>query len=329
MAKPLDDSSNSSGKENSVAESGSPTFAIMGSGGMGGYIGAKLTQAGYEVSFIARGAHLEAMKNNGLKIEGPDEAFVIDPIQATSDPRDIGPVDFVIFCVKLWDTEAAGEQCRDLVGPDTAVLSMQNGVDAEPILSGILGSQHVMGATSEIGANIIEPGLVRRFTPFAAIRFGEFDQHRSKRSIQFSEAITAAGLGAEHVDSISLTIWDKFLWLVGASALNCVTRQPFGPVREDPDTRALLRQIMEEVMSVANAKGISLTNENIEARLDYIDNLPGQAKVSMALDLERGNRLELPWLSGTAIRMGRELNVPTPANNVIYAALKHYIMGSA
>ena len=311
-----------------MAESGSPTFAIMGSGGMGGYIGAKLTQAGYEVSFIARGAHLEAMKNNGLKIEGPDEAFVIDPIQATSDPRDIGPVDFVIFCVKLWDTEAAGEQCRDLVGPDTAVLSMQNGVDAEPILSGILGSQHVMGATSEIGANIIEPGLVRRFTPFAAIRFGEFDQHRSKRSIQFSEAITAAGLSAEHVDSISLTIWDKFLWLVGASALNCVTRQPFGPVREDPDTRALLRQIMEEVMSVANAKGISLTNENIEARLDYIDNLPGQAKVSMALDLERGNRLELPWLSGTAIRMGRELNVPTPANNVIYAALKHYITGS-
>ena len=311
-----------------MAESDSPTFAIMGSGGMGGYIGAKLSQAGYRVSFIARGAHLEAMQNNGLKIEGPDETFVIDPIQATSDPRDIGPVDFVIFCVKLWDTEAAGEQCRDLVGPNTAVLSMQNGVDAEPILSGILGSQHVMGATSEIGANIIEPGLVRRFTPFAAIRFGEFDQHRSKRSIQFSEAITAAGLSAEHVDSISLTIWDKFLWLVGASALNCVTRQPFGPVREDPDTRALLRQIMEEVMSVANAKGISLRNENIEARLDYIDNLPGQAKVSMALDLERGNRLELPWLSGTAIRMGRELNVPTPANNVIYAALKHYITGS-
>ena len=312
-----------------MAESDSPTFAIMGSGGMGGYIGAKLSQAGYRVSFIARGAHLEAMQNNGLKIEGPDETFVIDPIQATSDPRDIGPVDFVIFCVKLWDTEAAGEQCRDLIGPDTAVLSMQNGVDAEPILSGILGSQHVMGATSEIGANIIEPGFVRRFTPFAIIRFGEFDQIRSARSIQFSEAITAAGLGAEHVDSISLTIWDKFLWLVGASALNCVTRQPFGPVREDPDTRALLRQIMEEVMSVANAKGIPLTNENIETRLDYIDSLPGQAKVSMALDLERGNRLELPWLSGTVIRMGKELSIPTPVNSVIYAALKHYIRGSA
>ena len=311
-----------------MAESDSPTFAIMGSGGMGGYIGAKLSQAGYRVSFIARGAHLEAMQNNGLKIEGPDETFVIDPIRATGDPKDIGPVDFVIFCVKLWDTEAAGDQCRDLIGPDTAVLSMQNGVDAEPILSGILGSQHVMGATSEIGANIIEPGFVRRFTPFAIIRFGEFDQLRSTRSIQFSEAITAAGLGAEHVDNISLTIWDKFLWLVGASALNCVTRQPFGPVREDPDTRALLRQIMEEVMSVANAKGIPLTNENIETRLDYIDSLPGQAKVSMALDLERGNRLELPWLSGAVVRMGQELGVPTPTNQVICAALKHYIAGS-
>ena len=311
-----------------MVERGGPTFAIMGSGGMGGYIGAKLSQAGYRVSFIARGAHLEAMQNNGLKIEEPDETFVIDPIRATGDPKDIGPVDFVIFCVKLWDTEAAGDQCRDLIGPDTAVLSMQNGVDAEPILSGILGSQHIMGATSEIGANIIEPGFVRRFTPFAIIRFGEFDQLRSTRSIQFSEAITAAGLGAEHVDSISLTIWDKFLWLVGASALNCVTRQPFGPVREDPDTRALLRQIMEEVMSVANAKGIPLTNENIETRLDYIDSLPGQAKVSMALDLERGNRLELPWLSGAVVRMGQELSVPTPANHVIRAALKHYIAGS-
>ena len=311
-----------------MAESNSPTFAIMGSGGMGGYIGAKLTQAGYKVSFIARGAHLEAMKNNGLKIEGPDEAFVIDPIRATNDPREIGPVDFVIFCVKLWDTEAAGEQCRDLVGPDTAVLSMQNGVDPEPILSRILGCEHVMGAVSEIGANIIEPGFVRRFTSFAIIRFGELDQSRSARSIQFSEAITAAELEADHVDSINLTIWDKFLWLVGASALNCVTRQPFGPVREDPDTRALLRQIMQEVMAVANAKDIPLTNENIEARLDYIDSLPGQAKVSMAVDLERGNQLELPWLSGAVARMGKELGIPTPANNVICAALKHYVMGS-
>jgi len=311
-----------------MTESRSPTFAIMGSGGMGGYIGAKLSQAGYRVSFIARGAHLEVMKNNGLKIEGPEETFIVDRIRVTSDPREIGPVDFVIFCVKLWDTEVAGDQCRYLVGPDTAVLSMQNGVDAEPILRGILGSEHVMGATSEIGANIVEPGFVRRFTPFASIRFGEFDQIRSTRSIRFCEAITAAGLGAEHADSISLTIWDKFLWLVGASALNCVTRQPFGPVREDPDTRALLRQIMEEVMFVANAKDIPLTNANIEARLDYIDSLPGQAKVSMALDLERGNRLELPWLSGAVVRMGRELNVPTPANNVIYAVLKHYVSGS-
>ncbi|MEE3293316.1 MAG: 2-dehydropantoate 2-reductase [Pseudomonadota bacterium] len=311
-----------------MTESSSPTFAIMGSGGMGGYIGAKLTQAGYKVSFIARGAHLEAMKNNGLKIEGPDESFVIDPIRATNDPREIGPVDFVIFCVKLWDTEAAGEQCRDLVGPDTAVLSMQNGVDPEPILGRILGCEHVMGAVSEIGANIIKPGFVRRFTPFAIIRFGELDQSRSARSIQISEAITAAGLEADHVDSINLTIWDKFLWLVGASALNCVTRQPFGPVREDPDTRALLRQIMQEVMAVANAKDIPLANENIEARLDYIDNLPGEAKVSMAVDLERGNQLELPWLSGAVVRMGQELGIPTPANNVICAALKHYVMGS-
>ena len=159
-----------------MTDSGSPTFAIMGSGGMGGYIGAKLTQAGYRVSFVARGAHLEAMNAHGFKIEGPDEAFVIKPIRATSDPSEIGPVDFVVFCVKLWDTESAAAQCQDLIGPDTAVLSMQNGVDPEPVLSDILGREHVMGAGAEVGANIVEPGFVRRFSPLAIIRFGELDQ---------------------------------------------------------------------------------------------------------------------------------------------------------
>ena len=311
-----------------MTDSGSPTFAIMGSGGMGGYIGAKLTQAGYRVSFVARGAHLEAMNANGFKIEGPDEAFVIKPIRATSDPSEIGPVDFVVFCVKLWDTESAAAQCQDLIGPDTAVLSMQNGVDPEPVLSDILGREHVMGAVAEVGANIVEPGFVRRFSPLAIIRFGELDQSRSARSMQFAEAIAAAGFEADHADNINLTIWDKFLFLVGGSALNCVTRESIGPIREDPDTRALLRQVMEEVMSVANAKGISLTKDNVEARLAYVDSLPGEVRLSMAVDLERGNRLELPWLSGAVDRMGKELNIPTPANRFIYAALKHHIMGS-
>ena len=268
------------------------------------------------------------MNANGFKIEGPDEAFVIKPIHATSDPSEIGPVDFVIFCVKLWDTESAAAQCQDLIGPDTAVLSMQNGVDPEPVLSDILGREHVMGAVAEVGANIVEPGFVRRFSPLAIIRFGELDQSRSARSMQFAEAIAAAGFEADHADNINLTIWDKFLFLVGGSALNCVTREPIGPIREDPDTRALLRQVMEEVMSVANAKGISLTKDNVEARLAYVDSLPGEVRLSMAVDLERGNRLELPWLSGAVDRMGKELNIPTPANRFIYAALKHHIMGS-
>ena len=205
---------------------------------------------------------------------------------------------------------------------------MQNGVYPEPVLSGILGLEHVMGAVAEVGANIVEPGFVRRFSPLAIIRFGELDQSRSARSMQFAEAIAAAGFEADHADNINLTIWDKFLFLVGASALNCVTREPIGPIREDPDTRALLRQVMEEVMSVANAKGIPLTKANVEARLAYVDSLPGDVKLSMAVDLERGNRLELPWLSGAVYRMGQELGIQTPANSFIYAALKHHIMGS-
>ena len=180
-----------------MTDSGSPTFAIMGSGGMGGYIGAKLTQAGYKVSFVARSAHLEAMNAYGFKIEGPDEAFVIKPIRATSDPSEIGPVDIVVFCVKLWDTESAAAQCQELIGPDTAVLSMQNGVDPEPVLSDILGREHVMGAVAEVGANVVEPGFVRRFSPLAIIRFGELDQSRSARSMQFAAAIAAAGFEAD------------------------------------------------------------------------------------------------------------------------------------
>lgn len=306
---------------------GGPTFAIMGSGGIGGYVGARLVQAGYETTFIARGAHLEAMKQSGLRIEGPDEGFVVHPVNATNDPKDTGPVDFVIVAVKLWDTETAGSMCKDLIGPETAVISMQNGVDPEEILGGILGSEHVMGGVAEIGANIIEPGLVRRYSPVAIIRFGELDRHQSPRSITFGNAISDAGFEADHADDINMTIWDKFLFLVGASALNSITRLPIGLIREDPDTRALLRQVMEEVLSVAQKKGISLTEEHLERRMEYVDSLPAPAKTSMAVDLDRGSRLELPWLSGAVVRMGRELGLPTPANSVIYAALKPYING--
>jgi 2-dehydropantoate 2-reductase len=300
-----------------------PAFAIMGSGGMGGYIGAKLHQAGYEVSFVARGAHLEAMTRAGLQIEGPGEEFVIHPIKVTAEPDEIGKVDYVIFAVKLWDTEAAAKQCRGLLGPKTAVLSMQNGVDSEKVISDVLGAKHVMGAVAEVGANIIQPGFVRRFTTKGALRFGEIDQSYSARSNQFREAIAAIGFEADLSQNINVTIWDKFLFLVATSALNCVTGMPIGVVRKDPDTRALLRQLMDEVVSVANAKGVPLSQINIEARLSRVDALPDEARMSMAVDLQRGNRLELPWLSGAVSRMGRELNIPTPANSFVYAALKH------
>jgi 2-dehydropantoate 2-reductase len=299
----------------------------MGSGGMGGYIGAKLHQAGYEVSFVARGAHLEAMIRSGLQIEEPGEEFVIHPIKVTAVPDEIGEVDYVIFAVKLWDTETAAEQCRGLLGSETAVLSMQNGVDPEPILSNILGSSHVMGAVAEVGANIVQPGFIRRYSPQASLRFGELDQSHSPRASRFKEAVAAIGFEADHAKNINVTIWDKFLFLAATSAVNCVTGQPIGVLREDPDTRDLLRQLMEEVMAIANAKGVPLAEKNIQARLDWVDALPKAANLSMAVDLQRGNRLELPWLSGTVIRMGRELNIPTPANSFVFTALKHRVDG--
>jgi len=305
-----------------------PTFAIMGSGGMGGYIGAKLHQAGYDVSFIARGAHLEAMTQFGLHIEEPGDEFVIHPIQATAKPEEIGEVDYVIFAVKLWDTIAAARQCQGLLGSETAVLSMQNGVDPEEILGNVIGSAHVMGAVTEVGANIVKPGAVRRYSPTASLRFGELDQSPSLRANRFKDAVAAIGFEADHAENINVTIWDKFLFLVATSAVNCVTGQTIGVIRKDPDTRSLLSQLMKEVMLIANAKGVPLSEDNIKARLNYVDTLTEDARMSMAVDLQRGNRLELPWLSGAVSRMGRDLNIPTPTNNFVFAALKHRIDGN-
>ncbi len=304
-----------------------PTFAIMGSGGVGGYFGACLARAGYPVTLIARGAHLQAMNENGLVIECPDETFSVH-LPATADPAEIGAVDFVLFSVKLWDTEEATKACRSLIKPGTAIVSLQNGIDSEDILQTVLGSDHVMGGVAEISATISAPGRISKVSPFNRIRFGELDNQVTERAKKLAGCLSEAGIDFANDADIHVAIWNKFILLVGMSALTALTRKPIGEIRSDPDTRALLEEVMSEVFAVGQARGVALSESAVSDTLRAIDGMPSDMRASMAIDLSQGRRLELPWLSGAVVRLGAEFDIPVAANDFVCRALKLYQMGN-
>ena len=305
-----------------------PTIAVMGSGGVGGYFGAYLARAGIPVTFIARGSHLDSIRQNGLVIESPDETFSVRA-PATDDPSTIGPVDFVLFSVKLWDTEEAAAACRDLIGPGTAIVSLQNGIDSEGVLETVLGADHVMGGVAEISATISAPGRISKVSPFNRIRFGELDNRISERAQRLAHCLREASIDYSNDDDIHVAIWNKFILLAGISAMTALTRKPIGDVRSDPDTRELLEEVMTEVFTVGQAKGIALSDDTVSERLRGIDGMPADMRASMAIDLNHGRRLELPWLSGAVVRLGAELDIAVPANDFVCRALKLHQMGEA
>ncbi len=300
----------------------------MGAGAVGGYFGARLAAAAEDVSFIARGPHLEAIRASGLRVLSSRGDLTIHPARATDDPGEIGPVDIVLFCVKLWDTDSAGHAARALLGEDTGVISLQNGVEPEERLAAVLGARHVMGGTAAIAAVIAEPGVIRHTGAFARLEFGELDGRGGGRAEAFLAACTQAGIDAAIPADMGEAIWRKFVILTAVSAATALARSPIGPIRDDPDTRSLLRKLIEESAAVARAKGIAIA-EDLETRLmGAADGLPAEMKASMLQDLERGNRLEVAWLSGAVARMGRELGVATPSHDVAYAALKLHASGA-
>lgn len=302
-------------------------IAVIGSGGVGGYFGGRLAAGGQDVTFVARGAHLEAMKKNGLKIFSALGDLHLPKVSATNDTFSIGKADVVMIAVKLWATEEAANAAKPLLGPDTVVVSFQNGVVAIDTLLPILGKPHVMGGVSNIAALIEEPGVIRHNGNMASLFFAELDGKPSPRSQAFLEACGNAGVKAELVGDINKAIWEKFVRLVTLSATTSLMRLPIGPVRSDPDTRALMQQVMEEVVAVGRAKGIRLDADIVATQLRVIDGYPPAMVASMCGDLRRGNRLELPWLSGMVAKLGKELGIATPANRFVYAALKPYANG--
>lgn len=304
-------------------------IAVMAAGAVGGYFGARLAAAGHDVAFVARGAHRDAIRDNGLRVDSVLGNVVIKPATVTDDPATIGPVDIVLFAVKLWDTETAGELSRPLIGPDTRLITLQNGVDAVERLAPVLGADAVVGGIAYIATVIAAPGVVSQTSQFAKLRCGRIDGRPDARLAAFAEAAAGAGIDIAVSGTINRDRWQKFVFLTGLSGITAATRMPIGPLRRDPDTRALFHDLMREVVAVGRAAGVDLAVDFADTQLSFGDTVPEGMKASMAHDLERGNRLELDWLAGTVVKLGRRYGVPTPANAAVYAVLKPWRMGGA
>jgi len=302
-------------------------IGIMGSGGVGGYFGARLAEAGNEVIFIARGAHLEAMAERGLSVSSPLGDAHVHPCVCASDPADIGPVDVVLFATKLYDTESAGELCRPFVGSDTVVISLLNGVDSEEVLGRILGDRHVAGGVARISAEIESPGVIRHRSEFASIEFGEMDGRESRRLERFRDIAREAGIDAELRNDIRVAIWEKFILMASLSAVTALTRLPLGPIRENPESFEMLRNAAREAGAVARAMRVPLPDDAADKVIRLLTKLPDSMKASTLMDLERGKRLEVEWLSGAVCRLGRQSGVETPVHCLVLAALSPHAAG--
>jgi 2-dehydropantoate 2-reductase len=305
-------------------------IAAMAAGAVGGYFGARLAAAGHDVFFIARGAHREAMEKYGLKIESVHGDVHVAKPNVAEDPAKVGPVDVVLFAVKLWDTEKAAEAARPLLGPNTRVITLQNGVDSYERIAPIVGPERAIPGVTYVVTVIERPGVIKQTSQFQSVTCGTIDGRSDAPLSAFVDAAKAAGIPITLSDNIARDRWHKFIFLSATSGATAATRNAMGPILADPDTRALFRNIMKETLAVGKAKGVALDDGFVDERMAFADkNVPASMKASMANDLDRGNRLELDWLAGEVCRLGKQYKVPTPVNDTIYAALKLHRLGSA
>ena len=303
-------------------------IAVIGAGGVGGYFGAKLAQAGHDVAFVARGAHLAAMRAGGLRVESAAGDIVLPQVRATDDPATLAPVDFAMFCVKLWDVEAAAAKMGPLVR-DGVVIPFQNGIDSAALLERAVGAAHVLGGVAYIAASIRAPGVVAQVGTMARLRVGAFDVSLgAQRAQAFVDACMHAGIAAEHAQDIRRALWEKFVFLTALSGVTCLARQPLGVIRDDPDLRATFEAAMRETDALARSQRVALADDFIATQLRALDSLPPQMRSSMLNDLVAGRRLEAPWLCGRVAQLASATGIPAPVNATLYAALKPYIDGA-
>jgi 2-dehydropantoate 2-reductase len=302
-------------------------IAVMGTGGVGGYFGGRLAAAGHDVLFVARGRQLQALRTHGLRLESPLGDVHLPEVAATDDPAGHAPVDLVLFGVKLWDTATAADLVKPLLTEHSAVVSFQNGVVKDDILRETLGEEHVVGGVCFVAATIGEPGVIRHANTLQKLVFGEYDGTSSARIRAFRDACAESGIDVEVSDHIERTVWEKFVFLVGLSGTTALSRSPIGPIRSHPRSRAFLRGVMDEVVQVARAQGVQLPADYAKDRLAFTDTVSADMTSSMHHDLERGNRLEVAWLSGDVVDRGSAAGIPTPCNRAIADILSVHAEG--
>jgi 2-dehydropantoate 2-reductase len=305
-------------------------IAAMAAGAVGGYFGARMADAGHDVFFIARGAHLAAIKNSGLKIESVHGDLHLPKPNVTDDPAKVGPVDIVLFAVKLWDTEQAAEAARPLLGPDSRLITFQNGVDSLDRVSAVLGADRTVGGATYIATTIAAPGVVKHSSQFARMVVGRPDKKPDAKLQAFVDAAKAAKLDISLSSDIERELWQKFIFLTAMAGSTASLRSAIGPIRADAELRAFFRALMEEAFAVGKAKGVALDHAYIDERMAFVmDKVEPGMKASMAHDLERGNRLELDWLAGKVRALGRQYGIATPASDTVYTVLKLSRMGKS
>lgn len=304
-------------------------IAIVGVGGVGGYVGGHLARTGTDVRFLARGAHLQALRTEGLSVLSNVARIDRLGIQATDDPEEIGRVDVAFLAVKLFDSEAAIARMRPMIGHETTVVSLQNGVDAVDQMIAAFGRERVLAASCHVSAAIKNPGVIHHTGTMAQITLGELDGRKTARLSALVDACKRAGLDGSESPDIRRTIWEKFIFLSAVSGATALARSSIGPIRDDGEGRLFIGRALAESTAVARANGMAFPEDHAEKALDVVSTLPPTMKTSMLHDLERGARLELPWLSGAVVRLGRESGVPVPTHEIIVAALRPHQNGRA
>ncbi len=303
--------------------------AVMGAGAMGGYFGARLSAAGHDVTLIARGAHLEALQKYGLRLISPKGDLHLPEIRAVATPEEAGAADVVLFMVKNHDVPAAGEAIRPIVGPETMVVTCQNGVSAPDRLAEVIGWDAVVPGVARMPGDIAEPGVIRHSASFDSLAFGEISGGQSMRTEKLHDALIGANVMAELPGHILHNLWTKFIMQATYASMSSLTRLDLGPLRQNPDSFALLRAAMEEALAVARAAVPDLPDNVIDAGWDHLKNvLPADSHASMLDDLTRGKPIENAFLSGDVVRIGRKHGVPTPIHETFARALAPYEAGS-
>lgn len=303
-------------------------IAVIGTGGVGGYFGGRLAQAGHDVTFVARGRHLAALRERGLVLESALGNATIRNATFTDDVAAIAPCDAVMLCVKLWDVEATAPMIAPLVAGGGVAIPFQNGVDAPGVLQRVLGPGKVLGGVAYIAATIRESGVIAHTGTMARLVVGAFKDGSAHGAAAFREACVAAGVNIELSDDIERALWDKFCFLAAISGCTSMARQPIGVIRADPDLRAVFEAAMREAWTLGRARGVPLADDYIERQMTFTDGLPAAMRSSMLNDLVAGNRLEAPWLSGAVARMAVASGTAAPVSATLFAAMKPYLAGT-